>query len=485
MQLQYIGARYVPVFYQNSVDETSNWEVNVEYEPLTFVTTQNNHLYLSKKTVPDNIGTPAQNTQYWLDMGVFTDAGIAELEARVATLEGDYDTLINTTIPGIVDDITNIGGSLRDINNDIVSIRGSVISANGRIDQLENMTLLSHKKVIFIGDSYATTVSGVTNGIYTPFCNNAGLTDGVNAKLYSLGAAGFVANGQGKTFGDLADDAIADAFFDANEVTDIFIAGGCNDHNYAVSDVNTAKVACLNKLKAAFPNAKIWIAMVGGFVSPTSRATTYTVSKYVYDYTVGGNVVSITNAHLPMMNMSNFASDGIHPSAAGVNSIGILLGRALVTNSSQPEWATYQRYSLVPGNQAGQLTSIAEFNVYPMKNGYKLTSRKVGFATLGNQTFAYNTGALVCIGNAVIGSNALVPNCIDTASEPIMRYPATVYCLNTATGTDWYVTPGEIIGIQDPNNADRVVYYFRTGTAPKGFTTKTFRFAEFEVDIPM
>ena len=71
MQLQYIGARYVPIFYKNSVDESTQWENNVVYEPLTWVTLQNGHMYLSKKEVPATIGSPADNIDYWLDIGSY------------------------------------------------------------------------------------------------------------------------------------------------------------------------------------------------------------------------------------------------------------------------------------------------------------------------------------------------------------------------------------------------------------------------------
>lgn len=67
---QYIGARYVPYYYENSLDPTSTeWEPNVEYEALTVVTLPNQHSYISKKTVPDTVGSPALNADYWLDTG--------------------------------------------------------------------------------------------------------------------------------------------------------------------------------------------------------------------------------------------------------------------------------------------------------------------------------------------------------------------------------------------------------------------------------
>lgn len=83
---QYIGARYVPKFYQNSVDGSSSWQSNVVYEPLTWVTLTNGHMYISKKQVPATVGTPASNIDYWLDIGSY-NGFIDELQNQIDDLE--------------------------------------------------------------------------------------------------------------------------------------------------------------------------------------------------------------------------------------------------------------------------------------------------------------------------------------------------------------------------------------------------------------
>lgn len=64
---QYIGARYVPLFYVNS-DGTTEWREGVEYEALTIVT-WNNNSYTSRKPVPVNVGSPSDNPEYWVQTG--------------------------------------------------------------------------------------------------------------------------------------------------------------------------------------------------------------------------------------------------------------------------------------------------------------------------------------------------------------------------------------------------------------------------------
>ena len=94
---QYIGARYVPKFYDNP-NGTSEWLPNVIYEPLTIVTYDSNS-YTSKKTVPASVGIPANNPDYW-----------------VAT--GNY----NAFIEEIQGDISDIQSDITDVNNDIATI---------------------------------------------------------------------------------------------------------------------------------------------------------------------------------------------------------------------------------------------------------------------------------------------------------------------------------------------------------------------------
>lgn len=88
--LQYIGARYVPTFYNNS-DGTTEWRSGVAYEPLTIVS-YNNNSYTSRKPVPAEIGNPSQNNEYWAQTGVY-NAQIGQLQNDVSVLRNDVDQL--------------------------------------------------------------------------------------------------------------------------------------------------------------------------------------------------------------------------------------------------------------------------------------------------------------------------------------------------------------------------------------------------------
>lgn len=128
---QYIGARYVPVFYQNSLDPTSTeWEPNVSYEPLVIVTLPNLHSYISKKYVPDTVGSPALNAEYWYDQGY--------ANAYIQALQDQIDDMKDGTIPG-------------SLQNEINVMQADVLDL-----QRYPYSLWHNKKVVVYGDSLST-----------------------------------------------------------------------------------------------------------------------------------------------------------------------------------------------------------------------------------------------------------------------------------------------------------------------------------------
>lgn len=116
MAMQYIGARYVPIVYTNPDDSSANWKANVPYEPLTIVV-DNGDSYTSKKAVPDNIGEPADNPEYWVKTGDF-NASLLALQNEVHSIEtkigaDSLETESQSVIGGINEilDITNEQGN--------------------------------------------------------------------------------------------------------------------------------------------------------------------------------------------------------------------------------------------------------------------------------------------------------------------------------------------------------------------------------------
>lgn len=95
---QYVGARYVPVFFNNP-DGIWDWASGFSYEPLTMVKYGTN-TYTSKSQVPSTVGAPNLNPEYWAQTGDYTGT-ISELSAQVNQLGNDIGNLttqLNNTV---------------------------------------------------------------------------------------------------------------------------------------------------------------------------------------------------------------------------------------------------------------------------------------------------------------------------------------------------------------------------------------------------
>lgn len=89
--VQYIGARYVPKFFENPDDHSNDWKAGELYEALMIVT-YNNDSYTSKRVVPETVGNPADNPSYWACTTKYT-AALMALQSTVANQGDSIDAL--------------------------------------------------------------------------------------------------------------------------------------------------------------------------------------------------------------------------------------------------------------------------------------------------------------------------------------------------------------------------------------------------------
>ena len=317
-QLQYIGARYIPVWYHNSIDDTANWEPNVEYEPLTWVTTPNNHLYLSKKTVPDNIGTPAQNTQYWLDMGVMTGGGSIEH--------------LQEEIDGIVADI----GDLEDLDT---TDKSSIVAAiNEVLNNMPTPIQTRTRKFLFVGDSYMTgEASGAPtiNSFTYYFGQYTGLVEDSDYWVAAYGGYGFKSD-QFKSLMETKATSMTQE--EKDSITDVVVLGGVNDNSLITSDLpafETAMNAFVLSAKSLFTNAVVRVGYISKMYDGRFNVNKTGIQAYKTINRHGGYYVNgIENV---LRDTAHFQSDG-HPSADGQRQLGRNLVDALYTGACNPAY---------------------------------------------------------------------------------------------------------------------------------------------------
>ena len=450
MTRQYIGARYVPRFFENS-QGGADWESGVAYEALTIVT-YNGNSYTSKKTVPATIGNPSQNPSYWASTGIYNQQ-VEDLRQQFVQLSEDVD---------------GYAERLRVAENDITDLG-------------DRVSILDSRKVIFIGDSFCDGgLGGYVNGVFTRFCTFAGLTAGTDAFLFAKGGAGMVGAGQGLTFSDLVDQAIAAHSSDADSISDVMIAGGSNDCDYETSAINSAKDALFAKIRTAFPNARIFIACFGGFMNPTRRELLYSRVRYVYTYRPSAGVIPIINAHLPLLNPVCFATDGIHPTAEGCTEIGECLATAFREISRTGCMTnTYGAYVTLP---AANGVSNALQMIYS-HDTEKITLQirgNMGFNLTDPVQIAFNIGATIKVASVEMAGGIVVPNVASVSDYPrYQRMPVTVLGFKT-NSEGWREFPAEFLTVANENNID---WYIRiiTGTYPG--TYSTFRIPPCTIDV--
>lgn len=273
---QYIGARYVPKFYQNSVDGSAAWESNVVYEPLTWVTLTNGHIYLSRKQVPATVGIPSQNVDYWLDVG---------------------------------------------------SYNGFIESLQEQIDALK-----MGDKILFVGDSYGISTNSSNKTI--PDVAAACLKTTSYDQIHRAGA-GFTRDNVGVNFKDV----ISGYTGDKTKITHIYIYGGANDIASTTSDIISGIVECVTYCKANFANLKkIMFAAASMTFAPERHRlgvrqcyeTLRTCDRYGIEF--------IKNSQYIMHNTNLSGNDNLHPNSDGVNEIGMQLAKGFVSGCCDVEY---------------------------------------------------------------------------------------------------------------------------------------------------
>lgn len=215
--LQYIGARYLPVFA-----DPVEWSADRPYEHLMMVQHQGN-TYISKQAVPVGIPlpTPESSNDYWVLL--------SDWNAQIEQYRQEVELLVQ-----------------------------QVSDYKEEVDELE--TLIGQKPILLlIGDSWCAT--NPTQPERSQWYNKLPAALNCELKNYAVGAMGYtVGNTPFST--QLANATAALTADEKKRVKWIVCVGGINDANQGktVTDVNTAAIAMVDGYRTNYPNAIFYIA---------------------------------------------------------------------------------------------------------------------------------------------------------------------------------------------------------------------------------
>lgn len=294
---QYIGARYVPKFYEGSLG--NEWEANVAYEPLTIVTYLNNS-YTSKKPVPSGVGNPSDNPNYWVSTGNYN----AQVEAyRQETAELSY-----------------------------------------KVDLLT-------KRFIIISDSYGSIVDEGGKTIFDLIKNYLNIANDNMYSAYKGGASFGSAYNEYKFLTVLK--TLENTVANPNTITDIIVIGGANDggnsYETEISALRDFSAYC----KTQYPNATINLAAVGLTFSMSEMALRFKNCLKSWKDAIQFGINFYTNSEYVLCNTELLADDYCHPNANGVKTIARCVANCIKTGSCDINY-TQNNYTMLSVSVVGK-----------------------------------------------------------------------------------------------------------------------------------
>lgn len=369
---QYIGARYVPLIYQNPDDNSNTWKAGVAYDPLTIVSWAGGS-YTSKSAVPAGASNPADAPEYWVSIGLYsgqtsintnnidhiqhalanaTEAGYVCTTARAegdlvwingilyectaavdvndSYVEGvnitqilDVIATLRSGISQNVSDISDLGNDVGDLQNDMTQAQTDILALQANTDD---------PFTIMLGDSYATgwTPDGSNSG-WPTYLEALGVSR--NIKLSDGGVAFGRAESDPKAPISLLQNATLPTGVTADDVKRIIVLLGYNDFYQADADIVAHIRSFVTYCNTTYTNAIVYIGMCGycdsrdvnGKFGVDVQRTARSYSNALRET----NAVWVSQVLGILFANGSMASDGIHPLEPGNKLIALAMWNAL------------------------------------------------------------------------------------------------------------------------------------------------------------
>lgn len=286
---------------------------------------------LETSTTFDNSYTAGTLILWWdtiYRVSVNVNAGDT-IEAGV-NVSGDN---IGGIITAIYTVLTNLQDQIGNLSNLTTTDKTNVVSAINEVNK--DVNRLTHRKFIFIGDSWNTTATPQGGVPIVPWNNYVRLYMGISAgDYYNIGWNGSGFSG-GRKYLELLQEEIDPLVTNKDEITDIVVLGGLNDI-YHLSDLWTDMNAFRAHVNAYYPNALLTV----GMCEWTTDQAINKLLKQVYAYylnMVGKNCRVIPHAFAAAHCYQYYQPDGGHLSENGSNHLGEFIANYL-NNGNMTAW---------------------------------------------------------------------------------------------------------------------------------------------------
>lgn len=341
VQRQYVGARYVPKFFQGP-DGTPTWVGNVPYEALTIVTYLGNS-YTSKIPVPAGIGNPSENPTYW-------------------ALTGNYNAQVE------------------EYRQAVEEVKNNVLENTSKIEEHGNYILNKQKKptIILISDSLG---GGYTDGSWGRgwyFWIKEYLKESYNV-LYPQNSptVGNRCFSNGTWLADLK--FISSTITDENEnVKAVVFIGGTNEQNsFNVQNIKNGMAECSAYARNRYPNAQILLC-------PALAQFNFWYNSLMPVYlNASQQGIGCINTQMLCMNPIYVSSDKTHLTQLGYQTLSAQIGNAILTKkctfnsqfaSADSSWVTLS--DGISGSLGRIVFSFNERGVTPFFSGTLVVSNQ-------------------------------------------------------------------------------------------------------------
>lgn len=295
---QYVGARYVPKFFDN--DGSSDWVRGIAYEALTIVTYLGNS-YTSRIPVPSNVPDPAsdEGRKYWVNTGNYNQQ-VGDYKSEVDAYKLEVETLNQALI---------------DETNTRKSVDESIVS------QIKEN---NERYFMLLGDSFCGGVisaSSVGKG-WGGYAVDAIGSD--HAEIITSSLAGVYGFGSSAKFVDIIKGYTPK--HEAYKYTDIVVLAGTNDIGVATATVTKGVTDFVQYCKTAYPNAKITIGVIG--TNPTGLLKVYR-NSYIHGADYGAHTTC--DGAMVYCGDKTLISDGIHLTQSGYDAYKTYTNQYVIT----------------------------------------------------------------------------------------------------------------------------------------------------------